>query len=720
MSTPAASTPTASTPTASTPTASAPATHYARIPIVDPEPLVEGGAFPAKAIVGEDVPVSATVFKEGHDIVGANAVLYDAAGAEVHRSLLFNTPEDVDRYSGYVVPRAQGPHTILIEGWVDEFATWRHKAEVKIAADTDVELVLAEGVDLLDHYRRAPGRISRDRDVLKASIVELESSTGTPLERLHRALSPELEALMTRRPIRGLVSRSAPLPLSVDRPAAGRGAWYEFFPRSEGAHFDRETGTWTSGTLRSAAGQLDRVAGMGFDVIYLPPIHPIGEVNRKGPNNTLTTQPGDPGSPWAVGSKDGGHDAIHPDLGTFDDFDAFVARAHELGLEVALDLALQAAPDHPWAREHPEYFTQQLDGTIAFAENPPKKYQDIYPINFDRAYAALSQEVLRIVELWISHGVTIFRVDNPHTKPVRFWEWLIATVNAAHPEIVFLAEAFTRPVMMHALAKAGFQQSYSYFTWRNTKEEVEEYLDELAHESGAFLRPNFFVNTPDILTEYLQFGGPAAFRTRAALAATASPLWGMYAGFELYEHVARPGAEEYIDNEKYEYKERDFDTALAEGRSLAPYVTLLNRLRHEHPALGELRNITLHASEDDSILAFSKRKGTDVLIVVINLDPHNTRETTVHLDIDALRPFDPYTQAAPEARWEGPSTGASAMGNEVGAGSGEPGSGTPAQLADTFTVHDEVSDQTWQWSAHNYVRLDPKVEPAHIFTVDWG
>ncbi|WP_202411016.1 alpha-1,4-glucan--maltose-1-phosphate maltosyltransferase [Brevibacterium rongguiense] len=697
-----------STPMADSAPAAAPAaTHFGRIPIVDPEPLVEGGAFPAKAIAGELVPVAATVFKEGHDIVAANAVLYDGAGAEVHRSLLFNRPENVDRFSGFVIPRAQGPHTIVIEGWVDEFATWRHRAEVKIAADTDVELMLAEGVDMLDHYRRAPGRIARDKDALKAAILALESSDGAPLERLERALSPELLALMSRRPIRGLVSRSRPLPLLVSRDGAGRAAWYEFFPRSEGARRDPETGAWTSGTFATAAASLERVADMGFDVIYLPPVHPIGEVNRKGPNNTLTPGPADPGSPWAVGSRAGGHDAIHPDLGTFADFDAFVARAREAGLEVALDLALQAAPDHPWATEHPEYFTQQLDGTIAYAENPPKKYQDIYPINFDRAYEALCAEVLRIVRLWISHGVTIFRVDNPHTKPLRFWEWLIRTVNAEHPEIVFLAEAFTRPAMMAGLAKAGFQQSYSYFTWRNTKEEVEEYLAQLRDETGAFLRPNFFVNTPDILTEYLQFGGPPAFRIRAALAATASPLWGMYAGFELYEHVARPGAEEYIDNEKYEYKDRDFAGALAEGRSLAPYVTMLNRLRREHPALGELRNIVLHSSDDDSILVFSKRKGADVVIVVINLDPHATRETTVHLDIDALRPFDPYTQAPPEARWEGPSQGASAMGDE-----GE-------DLPQAFTVHDEVTDQTWEWGAHNYVRLDPRAEPAHILTVDW-
>ncbi|MCI2266292.1 alpha-1,4-glucan--maltose-1-phosphate maltosyltransferase [Sediminivirga luteola] len=684
--------------------AAAPVQHFQRIPIVDPEPLVSCGAFPATAVPGEDVPVSATVFREGHDLIGVAARLRDAHGAIVERVPMFRTAEDVDRYHGVLRPVSEGMHSIVIEAWADEFATWRHRARLKLAAGVDVELMLAEGVDLLSRHQAATPLEPRQREAIRAAIAALEGSApAEPLDRLEAALSEELLAVIAAHPIRSLLSTSRVLRLQVHRRAAGHGAWYEFFPRSEGAHLDETTGTWVSGTFATARKALERAAGMGFEVVYLPPIHPIGEVGRKGRNNTLNAAPGDPGSPWAVGSKDGGHDAIHPDLGDFADFDAFVARAGELGLEVALDLALQAAPDHPWVREHPEFFTTQLDGSIAYAENPPKKYQDIYPLNFDNDYEALRAEVLRIVELWISHGIRIFRVDNPHTKPVRFWEWLIATVHATHPDVVFLAEAFTRPAMMHALAKAGFQQSYSYFTWRNTREEIEEYLTELRDESGAFLRPNFFVNTPDILTEYLQFGGPAAFRIRAALAATSSPLWGVYAGFELCEHVARPGAEEYIDNEKYEYRPRDFETALAEDRSLAPYLTRLNEIRRAHPALGELRNIRFHTSEDDAVLVFSKRKDDDVIVIVLNVDPHSTRETMVDLDLDALRPYDRRREPAPELR------AVDAAGSPLG----QPG------LPETFTAHDLLAGQSWEWGARNYVRLDPKAEPAHILHVRW-
>jgi starch synthase (maltosyl-transferring) len=444
---------------------------------------------------------------------------------------------------------------------------------------------------------------------------------------------------------------------------------------------------------------------MGFDVVYLPPIHPIGKVNRKGPNNTLVAGPEDPGSPWAIGSDEGGHDAIHPDLGSFEDFDAFVARAGELGLEVALDLALQCAPDHPWAREHPEWFTTRVDGSIAYAENPPKKYQDIYPLNFDNDPEGLSREILRIVQLWIGHGVRQFRVDNPHTKPVWFWEWLIGKVNQAHPGVVFLAEAFTRPAMMHALGRAGFQQSYSYFTWRNTRQEIEEYFTEVSRQTAAYFRPNFFVNTPDILTEYLQYGGPAAFRIRAVLASMASPLWGVYSGYELFEHVARPGAEEYLNNEKFQYRPRDFAAAEATGHSLAPYLTRLNRIRRDHPALMDLQNLTVHATSDPATVAFSKHKtlavpGTgsgartrtgaagatagvqekDTIIVVVNLDPHSAREGSVYLDLDALE-LDSF--------------------NPDG----------------TFTVDELITGASWDWGSENYFRLDAYFEPAHILHV---
>lgn len=651
--------------------------HYGRIVVTDPRPLVEGGAFPAKAVAGENVPVGATVFRDGHDLIGAHAVLLDWAGDEVDRVRLVEEVHGTDRFTGHVRPGTPGLFHVVIEGFDDPFATWARDAAVKVPADVDVSLMLAEGIAQLDRALGLPGRSESGRAVLRAAKDALHSTDLDAAARLEPALGPDVRAVIRTLPARDFVTATEPLPLKVDRRMAGNAAWYEFFPRSEGARYDRATKTWTSGTLRTAEERLDGVAAMGFDVIYLPPVHPIGAVNRKGPNNTLDPAPDDPGSPWAVGSADGGHDAIHPDLGDFADFDAFVARARGLGQEVALDLALQAAPDHPWVTEHPEWFTTQLDGTIAFAENPPKKYQDIYPLNFDNDYEGLRDEVLRIVELWIARGVTIFRVDNPHTKPVAFWEWLLATVGERHPEIVFLAEAFTRPPMMHALAKAGFHQSYSYFTWRNTREELEEYLLQLRDESGDFLRPNFFVNTPDILTEYLQFGGPAAFKIRAVLASMGSPLWGVYAGYELCEHVARPGSEEYLDNEKYEYRPRDFAGAEADGRSLAGYLTRLNAIRRAHPATGELRNVRLHSAGDESILAFSKRTGDDVLIVVVNLDPHATRETIVDVDAEAL--------------------------------------GLPA--GSTYGATDLLSGQTWQWGERNYVRLDPHHEPAHIIAV---
>jgi starch synthase (maltosyl-transferring) len=575
----------------------------------------------------------------------------------------------------------------VIEAWHDRYGTWHHNAEVKVEAGIDVELMLAEGAALLAEASEDASRPSADRRTLRMAVVVLSDTSRTPEDRLAAGFSAEVAAVIDRQPVREHVTVSEPYPLLVERALAGCGSWYEFFPRSEGAVRNHETGEWTSGTFRTAAKRLDAVAAMGFDIIYMPPIHPIGVQHRKGPNNTLIAGPHDPGSPWAIGSAEGGHDAIHPDLGTFEDFDAFVARAGELGLEVALDLALQAAPDHPWVQSHPEWFNTRVDGSIAYAENPPKKYQDIFPLNFDNDPAGLSNEILRIVMLWISHGVKVFRVDNPHTKPVWFWEWLIGKVNKKHPDVVFLAEAFTRPAMMHALGRAGFQQSYTYFTWRNTKEELEEYFQEVSHESPAYFRPNFFVNTPDILTEYLQFGGPSAFKIRAALAATASPIWGVYAGFELYEHVARPGAEEYIDNEKFEYKSRDWDAAAETGRSLAPYLTRLNEIRRAHPALGDLQNLTLHQSTDTSTVVYSKHKtlpdGTkDTLIIVVNVDPHGTRESTVSLDLPALE-LDPenFTHNG------------------------------------RFMVDDLLTGESWEWGEYNYVRLDPHVEPAHILSI---
>ena len=533
--------------------------------------------------------------------------------------------------------------------------------------------------------------------------------------RLHAATAPEVLDVLAAHPLRDHVTASEPFPLWVDRERALYGSWYEFFPRSEGAHFAAEPtssggeGRWVSGTFKTAAERLPAIAEMGFNVVYLPPIHPIGRVNRKGPNNTLDPGPGDPGSPWAIGADEGGHDAVHPDLGTLADFDAFVARAGELGLEVALDLALQAAPDHPWVKEHPEWFTTLADGSIAYAENPPKKYQDIYPLNFDNDPDGLYAEVLRVIRHWMAHGVRIFRVDNPHTKPVQFWEWLLAEVRRTDPDVLFLSEAFTRPPMMQTLAKVGFHQSYTYFTWRNGKQELQDYLTELSQETSAFLRPNFFVNTQDILTAYLQYGGPGAFRVRAVLAATTSPTWGVYSGFELCEHLAlRPGSEEYLDSEKYQYRPREWAAyepgGDRDGQSITPFLRRLNEIRRAHPALQRLRNLRFHHVPDDHLLVFSKRvqaagdlgahgedaRGAgvdtgvdardDTVIVVINLDPHEPRESVLSLSMPDLG-----------LDWH-----------------------------DTAVVHDELTGGTWRWGEHNYIRLDPAVTPAHILTLRRG
>ena len=641
-------------------------------------PLVDLGRQPAKATVGEPFPVRATVFREGHDKLGAEVVLTGPDGQPRPPVRMTKLDDPVDRYLAWVTPDQEGAWTFEVQAWSDPIASWQYAADVKIPAGVDVELMFAEGALLLERVLKGLPARSADRKVVTAAVAAAKD-TERPVEaRLAQLQARELTDVLALHPIRELLTVEGPYPAYADRARALFGSWYEFFPRSEGATRDAATGAVTSGNFRTAAKRLEGVAAMGFDVIYLPPIHPIGEVNRKGPNNTLTPGPEDTGSPWAIGSKDGGHDAIHPDLGDFDDFDAFVARARDLGLEVALDLALQAAPDHPWVTSHPEFFTTRADGTIAYAENPPKKYQDIYPINFDNDPAGICREVLRVVRLWMSHGVRIFRVDNPHTKPLPFWQWLLAEVRRTDPDVLFLAEAFTKPPMMHALGAIGYHQSYTYFTWRTARWELEEYLLEVSSETDHVMRPNFFVNTPDILHAYLQYGGPAAFKIRAAIAATSVPSWGVYAGYELCEHVAvKPGSEEYLDSEKYQIRVRDWEAAEAEGRSLAPYLTRLNETRRAHPALQRLRNLTIHSSDDENILVFSKRAEQDTVIVVVNLDPHAARETTVHLDLPAL-------------------------------GFGED---------ETFDVRDEITGEIWHWGQHNYVRLDPHVEPAHVLAV---
>jgi len=658
-----------------------------RIPVMNVTPLVDLGRQPAKATVGEPFPVTASVFREGHDKLGAEVVLTGPDGQRHPPVRMTKHAEVPDLYEAWVTPDAGGAWSFEVVAWSDPVATWQYAAGLKIPAGVDVDLMFTEAGILLNKVLASID--PRDPAASGATIVlqgavDAAADTGRPpAARLAVLESPEVSGVLAANPVRELVTVEGPYPAYADRARALASSWYEFFPRSEGATKDARTGKVVSGSFQTAAKRLDAVAAMGFDVIYLPPIHPIGEVNRKGPNNTLEPGPDDPGVPWAIGSKDGGHDAIHPELGTMADFDAFVSRARSLGLEVALDLALQAAPDHPWVTSNPKWFTTRADGTIAYAENPPKKYQDIYPVNFDNDPAGICQEVLRIVRLWMSHGVRVFRVDNPHTKPVAFWEWLLKEVRRTDPDVLFLAEAFTRPAMMRGLGAIGFHQSYTYFTWRNAKWEIEEYLLELSHQTDHLMRPNFFVNTPDILHAYLQYGGPAAFKIRATIAATGSPSWGVYAGFELFEHVAvRPGSEEYLDSEKYQIRIRDWDAADREGRTLAPYLTRLNEIRRAHPALQLLRNVSIHWSDDENILVFSKKADLpdghgDVVIVVVNVDPHAARETMVHLDLAAL-----------------------GLTN-----------------ADSFIVHDEITGADWSWGEHNYVRLDPFDEPAHILTV---
>ncbi|MFD8222100.1 alpha-1,4-glucan--maltose-1-phosphate maltosyltransferase [Streptomyces sp. NPDC059697] len=643
-----------------------------RIPIVDVQPVVECGRRPAKAVVGETFEVTATVFGEGRDVLGAEVVLCDRSGRPGPRAPMRERAPGTDRWGGEVTPESVGHWTYLVEAWSDPVAAWRHTAGIKVPAGIDAGLVLEEGAAL---YERAADAVPdpAGRAVVRAAAHALRDDSRRPTARLTAALAPEVTAVLTAHPLRERVSRSLPMPLLVERKRALYGAWYEFFPRSESGQLDPSV----HGTFRSAAERLPAIAGMGFDVVYLPPIHPIGTTFRKGPNNSLSASRRDVGVPWAIGSPEGGHDAIHPDLGTIDDFDAFVHRATELGLEVALDFALQCSPDHPWVQKHPEWFHHRADGSIAYAENPPKKYQDIYPIAFDRDMPGLVQETLRVLRYWMDHGVRIFRVDNPHTKPVVFWERVIADVNRTDPDVIFLAEAFTRPAIMHTLAAIGFQQSYTYFTWRTTKQELTDYLTELSGGTAAFMRPNFFVNTPDILPGHLQRGGRPAFEVRAVLAATLSPSWGVYAGYELCENApVGPASEEYRNSEKYELRPRDWESAARGGSTIAPLITELNRIRRRHKALHALRNLHFHQTDNEALIAYSKRSDDDTVVVVANLDPHHTQEATVSLDMPRLG-----------LDWH-----------------------------ESVAVRDELTGETYNWGRANFVRLGPG--GAHVLAVD--
>ena len=673
------------------------------------QPVVSGGRFPAKAVVGEVVPVQATVWREGHDAVAATLVvryhgtaypqLADdppgvASPAEpVPIEEVVSPGADGSNRSccrcrraarptcstASSVPDGVGLWTFRVDGWGDPIATWRKNVTAKLDAgqgEAELSNDLLVGAQLLE--RAATGVPRQDRYPLHRG--------GGPAARTRRPVHPRRRGADARGrptcceqyPLRELVTRGEQYGVWVDRPLARFSCLVRDVPAVH-RRLGRRGQPRARHLRHRRQGACRASRKMGFDVVYLPPIHPIGKVHRKGRNNTVTAAPDDVGSPWAIGSDEGGHDAVHPELGTIEDFDDFVAAARDQGLEVALDLALQCAPDHPWAKDHPEWFTVLPDGTIAYAENPPKKYQDIYPINFDNDPAGLYEEVLRVVRYWISHGVKVFRVDNPHTKPPNFWAWLIGEVKNDDPDVLFLAEAFTRPARLYGLAKLGFTQSYTYFTWRTAKWELTEFGEQIA-EHADYARPNLFVNTPDILHESLQHGGPGMFAIRAVLAATMSSTWGVYSGYELFEHrPVREGSEEYLDSEKYELRPRDFEAALADGESLEPFLTRLNEIRRLHPALSQLRTIKFHHLDNDALLAYSKFDPVtgDCVLVVVTLNAFGPEEATLWLDMGALG-MEPY---------------------------------------DRFWVRDEITGDEYQWGQANYVRIDPARAVAHVLNM---
>jgi starch synthase (maltosyl-transferring) len=629
-----------------------------RIRILDVQPQLDGGRFDVKRTVGEPLTVSAEVFRDGHDAIRA-FVRYRAAGGDWQEAPMrwIDREVDGDRWVGTFTPDREGIWAYEVGAFTDHFATWHDEVSRKRAAGgEDLSSEVIEGAELLRAARPTAALIDGQR--IDAALKVADGDAGLEAK-LDAVLNQRLLEAVERNPERRDFVTGPPLSLEVERERARFGAWYELFPRSWGG-FD------------GVRAQLPRLAELGFDVIYLPPIHPIGLKNRKGKNNSLTAGPDDPGSPWAIGSELGGHEAIEPGLGDVASFEALVAEARENGMEIAMDFAIQCSADHPWLTEHPEWFNHRPDGTLKYAENPPKKYQDIYNLNFDSEdWKGLWEALREIVALWVERGVRVFRVDNPHTKPLPFWEWLIAEIRAEHPDVIFLAEAFTRRAKMMALAKLGFSQSYTYFTWKNFKHELTEYVEELAYETGDYARPNFFANTPDILTEYLVEGGPPAFEARLVLAATLSPTYGIYSGFESFDNVpVKPGSEEYMDSEKYEARERALDGPLL------PLVAKLNQARRENPALQYLSNISFLDTENDNLIAYAKRTGDNTVITAVNLDPHNTQEGIVNVPA-----------------WLG----------------------TPP----AFRVRDLVDDQTYHWSiGRNYLRLAPGQRMAHVMRVE--
>ena len=675
---------------------------FGRINVMDITPAEERGVFPARVELGEPFEMTAQVFIEGRTKVGATAIVRNPRGKETMRRAMTCVNPGLDRWTvmvkcgehsdlkpwedGYAaVKRQLGEWTVTIEGWEDAYVSWLHDARIKVRVMDDVDNALNSGAELLARWAETPdtGLTARDRKTLEKAAETMADQTLSAEDRLAAGDNPTIAALHETHPLRDGISPSQPQRFKVERPKSSFAAWYQFFPRSEGATIDPNTGKIIQGTLKTSMAGLERAAAEGFDIVYLPPVFPIGVTNRKGRNNTLVAGPDDPGSPFGIGSELGGHDTVDPLLGTMDDFKALCQRAHELGLEIALDFALQCSPDHPWVKAHPNWFRHKPDGSIAFAENPPKKYQDIYPIDFNADMPGIEKEVERIMNLWIEAGVTIFRIDNPHTKPVRFWQDVIAAVTKKHPEILFLAEAFTRPGMMRALSYVGFTQSHCYFPWRNTKDELEEYLPVTNGDDGYYQHNTFWPTTPDILTAYVRDNGVAGHCVRAVLAAMGSPSWGIYNGYELIENKQRPGFEEQIDNEKYEVKVRDWSKAKQYG--VAEMLTALNKIRRAHPAALSYHNLTVLPTSDPNILAFARHTpaeltGTgqaDTLIVVVNLDGHNAHQSMIHLELSEL--------------------------------------GLPTDRP--LNVRDELTGREFQWGWDNYVSLAPWADVAHILSV---
>lgn len=675
---------------------------FGRINVMDITPTEERGIFPARVELGEPFEMTAQVFIEGRTKVGATAIVRNPRGKETMRRAMTCVNPGLDRWTvmvkcgehsdlkpwedGYAaVKRQLGEWTVTIEGWEDTYVSWLHDARIKVRVMDDVDNALNSGAELLARWAATPdaGLIARDRKTLEKAAETMADQTLSAEDRLAAGDNPTIAALHETHPLRDGISPSQPQRFKVERPKSSFAAWYQFFPRSEGATIDPNTGKIIQGTLKTSMAGLERAAAEGFDIVYLPPVFPIGVTNRKGRNNTLVAGPDDPGSPFGIGSELGGHDTVDPLLGTMDDFKALCQRAHELGLEIALDFALQCSPDHPWVKAHPNWFRHKPDGSIAFAENPPKKYQDIYPIDFNADMPGIEKEVERIMNLWIEAGVTIFRIDNPHTKPVRFWQDVIAAVTKKHPEILFLAEAFTRPGMMRALSYVGFTQSHCYFPWRNTKDELEEYLPVTNGDDGYYQHNTFWPTTPDILTAYVRDNGVAGHCVRAVLAAMGSPSWGIYNGYELIENKQRPGFEEQNDNEKYEVKVRDWSKAKQYG--VAEMLTVLNKIRRAHPAALSYHNLTVLPTSDPNILAFARHTpaeltGTgqaDTLIVVVNLDGHNAHQSMIHLELGEL--------------------------------------GLPTDRP--LNVRDELTGREFQWGWDNYVSLAPWADVAHILSV---